>query len=35
VPASKYSPAMDLHPILGSAPTSQDPDVLGAWNVTG
>jgi betaine-homocysteine S-methyltransferase len=34
VPASKYSPSMDLHPILGAEPPSQDPDVLDAWNVT-
>ena len=34
VPASNYSPAMDLHPILGTAAISQDPDVLAAWNVT-
>ncbi len=34
VPASKYSPSMDLHPILGAAASSQDPDVLAAWNVS-
>jgi betaine-homocysteine S-methyltransferase len=34
VPASKYSPSMDLHPILGAAASSQDPGVLDAWNVT-
>jgi betaine-homocysteine S-methyltransferase len=34
VPASKYSPSMDLHPILGAAASSRDPDVLDAWNVT-
>jgi methionine synthase I (cobalamin-dependent) len=34
VPASRYSPAMELHPILGTAASSQDPDVLSAWNVT-
>jgi len=34
VPASKYSPSMELHPVLGSAAVSQDPDVLDAWNVT-
>jgi betaine-homocysteine S-methyltransferase len=33
VPASKYSPSMDLHPVLGAAAASQDPDVLDAWNV--
>jgi betaine-homocysteine S-methyltransferase len=34
VPASKYSPSMNLHPILGAARSSQDPGVLHAWNVT-
>ena len=34
VPASNYSPAMDLHPILGTTAISQDPGVLTAWNVT-
>jgi betaine-homocysteine S-methyltransferase len=34
VPASKYSASMDLHPILGAAASSQDPDVLAAWNVS-
>jgi betaine-homocysteine S-methyltransferase len=34
VPASKYSPSMDLHPILGAVASSQDPDVLAAWNVS-
>ena len=34
VPASNYSPAMELHPILGTAAISQGPDVLSAWNVT-
>jgi methionine synthase I (cobalamin-dependent) len=34
VPASTYSPSMDLHPILGTAAASQDPDVLSAWNVS-
>jgi betaine-homocysteine S-methyltransferase len=34
VPASKYSPSMDLHPILGATASNQDPDVLAAWNVT-
>jgi betaine-homocysteine S-methyltransferase len=33
VPASKYSPSMDLHPILGAAGSSQDPELLDAWNV--
>jgi betaine-homocysteine S-methyltransferase len=35
VPASKYSPSMELHPILGTSASRQDPDVLSAWNVTG
>jgi len=34
VPASKYSPSMDLHPILGTAAPSRDRDVLDAWNVS-
>ena len=34
VPASKYSPSMDLHPVLGAAAASRAPDVLDAWNVT-
>ena len=34
VPASKYSPSMDLHPILGTTASSQDRDVLDAWNVS-
>jgi betaine-homocysteine S-methyltransferase len=34
VPASKYSPSMDLHPILGAGAPGRDPDVLDAWNVT-
>jgi len=34
VPASRYSPDMDLHPVLGAAAVSEDPDVLSAWNVT-
>jgi betaine-homocysteine S-methyltransferase len=33
VPASKYSPSMDLHPILGAAAATDDPDVLAAWHV--
>src|SRR6266704_2583525 len=33
VPASKYSPSMDLHPILGTAAQRRNPDVLDAWNV--
>ena len=33
VPASRYSPSMDLHPVLGATATSHDPDVLVAWNV--
>lgn len=34
VPASKYSPSMDLHPILGAAASRQDRAVLDAWNAT-
>src|SRR6266536_1947258 len=34
VPASRYSPSMDLHPILGTAASRRDPEVLGSWNVT-
>jgi hypothetical protein len=33
VPASKYSPSMDLHPMLGAAAATSAPDVLAAWNV--
>ena len=29
VPASKYSPSMDLHPVLGT-PTSRT-EVMGGW----
>jgi betaine-homocysteine S-methyltransferase len=32
-PASKYSPSMDLHPVLGTAAQPRNPDVLDAWNV--
>jgi betaine-homocysteine S-methyltransferase len=35
VPASKYAPAMELHPILGDAGTAVDASVLAAWNVAG
>jgi betaine-homocysteine S-methyltransferase len=35
VPASKYAPAMDLHPILGVAGAAVDANVLAAWNVAG
>jgi betaine-homocysteine S-methyltransferase len=35
VPAGKYSPVMDLHPIIGSGRSSTDRDVLTAWNVAG
>ena len=35
VPASKYSPSMDLHPILGTAAQHRNPDVLDAWNAAG
>jgi betaine-homocysteine S-methyltransferase len=34
VPASKYSPSLELHPILGAGGASQAPDLLKAWNVT-
>jgi betaine-homocysteine S-methyltransferase len=35
VPASKYSPALELHPILGAAGAGTAADVLAAWNVAG
>ncbi|HEY1642553.1 MAG TPA: homocysteine S-methyltransferase family protein [Streptosporangiaceae bacterium] len=35
VPASKYSPALELHPILGTSGSSHAADVLAAWNVAG
>ena len=35
VPASKYAPAMELHPILGGAGAAADAEVLAAWNVAG
>jgi betaine-homocysteine S-methyltransferase len=35
VPASKYSPSMDLHPVLGTAAVGKSPDVLDAWNAVG
>ena len=35
VPASKYSPSMDLHPVLGTAALGQSTDVLDAWNAVG
>ena len=35
VPASKYAPAMDLHPILGAAGAAHEANVLAAWNVAG
>jgi betaine-homocysteine S-methyltransferase len=34
VPASRYSPSMDLHPVLGTAAPRQDRAVLDAWNMT-
>lgn len=34
VPASRYSPSMDQHPILGAAAATEDAVVLAAWNVT-
>jgi betaine-homocysteine S-methyltransferase len=33
VPASRYSPSMDLHPILGAAAATDDLATLAAWNV--
>ena len=35
VPAGKYAPVMDLHPILGAGSTAVDPNVAAAWNVAG
>jgi betaine-homocysteine S-methyltransferase len=35
VPASKYSPALDLHPIIGTGSVAADAEVLAAWNVAG
>jgi betaine-homocysteine S-methyltransferase len=35
VPAGKYSPVLDLHPIIGSGRSTTDRDVLTAWNVAG
>jgi hypothetical protein len=35
VPASKYAPAMELHPILGAAGAAADANVPAAWNVAG
>ena len=35
VPASKYAPAMELHPILGVAGAAAEANVLAAWNVAG
>jgi betaine-homocysteine S-methyltransferase len=35
VPAGKYSPALDLHPILGQPRAGTSADVLAAWNVAG
>jgi betaine-homocysteine S-methyltransferase len=34
VPASKYSPSMDLHPVLGTAASRQPPEVLHSWNAS-
>jgi betaine-homocysteine S-methyltransferase len=34
VPASRYSPSMELHPVLGAATRTHEPAVLAAWNVT-
>ncbi|HXW47229.1 MAG TPA: homocysteine S-methyltransferase family protein [Streptosporangiaceae bacterium] len=35
VPAGKYSPSMELHPILGTTTATADPAVLAAWNLSG
>ena len=35
VPASRYAPAMDLHPVLGTTGMAHDAGVLAAWNVAG
>ncbi len=35
VPASKYAPVMELHPILGVAGAAAEANVLAAWNVAG
>ncbi len=35
VPASRYAPAMELHPILGVAGAPAEPNVRAAWNVAG
>jgi betaine-homocysteine S-methyltransferase len=35
VPASKYAPALELHPILGGTGAAVDANVLAAWNVPG
>jgi betaine-homocysteine S-methyltransferase len=34
VPASRYSPSMELHPMLGTSAATDDAAVLAAWNVT-
>jgi betaine-homocysteine S-methyltransferase len=34
VPASKYSPSMDLHPVLGTAASRQPAEVLHSWNAS-
>lgn len=31
-PASRYSPALDLHPVLGTARSAADPTVMGDWS---
>jgi betaine-homocysteine S-methyltransferase len=35
VPSGKYSPALELHPILGTAGAAAGAEVLAAWNVAG
>jgi betaine-homocysteine S-methyltransferase len=35
VPAAKYAPAIELHPILGASGAAHESSVLAAWNVPG
>jgi betaine-homocysteine S-methyltransferase len=35
VPAGKYAPAIELHPILGTTGAAHESSVLAAWNVAG
>jgi betaine-homocysteine S-methyltransferase len=32
-PASRYSPALDLHPVLGAVPDLATQQVMGDWSV--